>query len=33
MLTNDDKALILLCSHVGINNTDIKPLTLSNGTI
>ena len=28
MLTNDDKALILLCSHVGINNTDIKPLTL-----
>lgn len=28
MLTNDDKALILLCSHVGINNKDIKPLTL-----
>ncbi|GKZ08242.1 DNA-processing protein DprA [Paraclostridium bifermentans] len=28
MLTNDDKALILLCSHIGLSNTGIKPLTL-----
>lgn len=28
MLTNDDKALILLCSHVGISNKEMKPLTL-----
>ena len=25
MLTNDDKALILLCSHVGISNKEMKP--------
>ena len=28
MLTNDDKALVLLCSHIGINDKEIKPLTL-----
>lgn len=27
-LTNDDKALILLCSHIGIKDTELKPLTL-----
>ena len=28
MLTNDDKALILLCSNIGLKNTELKPLTL-----
>ena len=28
MLTNDDKAILLLCSHIGIKDENIKPLTL-----
>lgn len=28
MLTNDDKAILLLCSHIGIKDESIKPLTL-----
>ncbi|MEG1483716.1 DNA-processing protein DprA [Clostridium sp.] len=28
MLTNDDKAILLLCSYVGIKDESIKPLTL-----
>lgn len=28
MLTNDDKAILLLCSHVGLKDENLKPLTL-----
>lgn len=28
MLTNDDKAILLLCSHVGLKDETLKPLTL-----
>ena len=29
MLTNDDKAILLLCSHIGIKDSSVKPLTTS----
>ena len=28
MLTNDDKAILLLCSHIGLKDETLKPLTL-----